>query len=150
AATAAVRRARHVIATHVGRDRDIGASLGAGPLHCQAQREDLRPAGMLEDLRAGSVQIAAMQHTVRWIVADGVGEIGPPLRALTAQLIELGHSVGLTPTSVRSDTASGDDRPRAFVHDPIRLVLIEALHDVAAGVVARLRDAADHLTAHLY
>src|SRR6516162_5108475 len=55
AATTTMRRARHVIAPHIGRDRDIGECLRADPFHRQAQRKDFRSAGVLEDLRAGSV-----------------------------------------------------------------------------------------------
>src|SRR5262249_5384217 len=135
AAAAAMRCARHVVAAHIGRYRNVDVARRAGPLHRQTQSKDFRPAGVLEDLRAGSSEIASIQEAEGRIATNGIGKVGPPLRALAAQLIELGYSIELGPARGRGDTTAGDNGPRAFVDDSVRFVLVESLMYVLARVV---------------
>ena len=54
AATSAVRRARVVVAADVGRQRDVGARVGADQIRRHAQSPELRRSERLDDLRAGA------------------------------------------------------------------------------------------------
>src|SRR5215467_10578025 len=67
----------------------------------------------------------------------------PPLRAFAAHLIELEHTVRLSPAGIVGNATSGDQGPRSFVHDAPGLIFVHAEKDEVSSEVSRLRDASD-------
>ena len=136
-------RARQVIAPHVVRQRNVILRIGSDPGCRHLQREHLRAAERLNDLRAGVGLAASIQNAARRKVANAVRKRVPPLRPFAAHLVKLEHAVGLAPARVVGDPASSDQRPGAFVDDPVCFVLVHSEEDEVPGEVSRLRGAAD-------
>src|SRR5262249_61952524 len=122
----AMRRARDVIPPHVRWNWNVLVRARTDQGRTQVERPRFRRTVVLHDLRAGVARAAAIEHPLRRQSTNGVGVIVPPLRALTAGLVQLLRAVRQRETDIERDPLARDNRPRAVVHLALRIVLREA------------------------
>ena len=113
AVAAAVRRARHVVATHFRRQRNVDVGLGADVTGRHAQIPEFGRREDLRDLRTGAARSAAIEHARRRPAARGVGVGFPPQHRVRALLVELAFAARDREAIVDRILAGGDERNRA-------------------------------------
>jgi hypothetical protein len=115
---------------------NVGVGRGADHALVHAQIPELGRAEGLDDLRTRGRGGAAIEDPLRRQVADRIGPMRPPRRAVACGVVEPRGVVGKAETHVQGEPAARDRRPRRVVDLAPGFVLVEAEVEIRTQEVA--------------